>query len=126
MKVKKSIKVLFLALISTISVSAFAEPDGTLVVVENLSPLSMNVQVPNTEISAQIFVRGLSHEHYGPYTLEAYKPFNIFDNRPNNGGFGRCIHYIPENTVAVKVKITGEKILPNGKRWIECSVQVIK
>jgi hypothetical protein len=126
MKVKKPIKVVFLALISTISVSAFAGSNGTLVFVNNSSPLAMNVQVPTTEIAVPIVAPGRTSARYGFYPLSVDRPFNVWDNRPNNGGFGRCFAVIPKNTAAVIVKISEEKMLHNGKRWIDCSVQVIK
>ena len=93
MKVKKSIKALFLALISTISVSAFAESNGTLVFVDNSSPLSMNVQVPTTEIAVPIIAPGRSFAQYGFYPLKVYRPFNIWDNRPKTGGFGQMFDH---------------------------------
>jgi hypothetical protein len=126
MKVKKSVKILFPALILTVSVSAFAAPASTWLVILNQSPLAMNVQAPIKGMSVQIVVPRLSQAKYGPYKLEVYKPFNIFDNRADTAGFGRCITNIPKNTQLVELRITGEKMLPNGKRWVECSVRVIK
>jgi hypothetical protein len=100
-----------------------------MVYVQNKTSLTMNVTVPSSGIDPTIPVPRNSFYVYGPYMLDRQPnvTFTVFDSVPRVEGWGKCVNLgaINFTSDAVLVKITGAKFLPDGKRWIICSVKNI-